>query len=327
MSLKQTTLVLLSLFTVLSACTVQKQTTNTGTIQNSDTVNSNEISDSADVSPLSPVFQQPAEVPTEVQEEPLPVKPQRAPAFNEIHYDLSKTSLTRVHSNQDVVQFVFDTAKEDLQLMFKDHDIAFPPKYLKANVYKRSYEFELWAGNTPETAVAIARFPICSMDFVPGPKLQQGDERTPEGRYHLTALGHSKNWWMWIDPFHIEDEGKVGSGHSYYYCTEYPNETDKQRSRSIGIRNPGNAICLHGNCASLGCVSLTNDIFTTVFALLYGHDEKKYGPIELNIFPFRLEDIQSLAEEAEKAASFNEQTQALGAEKIRVFWEQLFTEP
>lgn len=86
-----------------------------------------------------------------------------------------------------------------------------------------------------------------------GHKQQEGDQRTPEGRYSLD----SKN------------------AHSHYYKSihiSYPNLTDSARAKALGL-NPGGAIMIHGQKQgwawaelatqrldwTLGCIALTNE--------------------------------------------------------------------
>ena len=85
-----------------------------------------------------------------------------------------------------------------------------------------------------------------------GPKLKQGDERTPEGRY---VLDYKKEDSAFYKSIHIS----------------YPNEKDKQQAEEMGV-NPGGQIMIHGQKngfiwpASItqlfnwtdGCIALSN---------------------------------------------------------------------
>ena len=90
-----------------------------------------------------------------------------------------------------------------------------------------------------------------------------------------------------LSPDHIYDEGNVHKGPAFYACTDYPTSFDKQLSASIGVKTPGSAICLHGNCTSLGCVSMKNHDFIEIYYWLAKHDIAAYGAPRVHILPFR----------------------------------------
>ena len=74
-----------------------------------------------------------------------------------------------------------------------------------------------------------------------GHKRQQGDERTPEGKYILDYKNaHSK----FYKSIHIS----------------YPNKTDRERARKAHV-NPGGDIMIHGQKNGLGWLSLVSQRF------------------------------------------------------------------
>lgn len=60
-----------------------------------------------------------------------------------------------------------------------------------------------------------------------GPKLREGDERTPEGTYHLVSRGVS------------------GRFHRFMGLS-YPNDADLHRASQLGIDRPGRGVGIHG---------------------------------------------------------------------------------
>lgn len=164
------------------------------------------------------------------------------------------------------------------------------PNYISIRIYKKEAELEIWSGNNDkENLTLLAVYPICAMGFDPGTKLKQGDERTPEGSFSLDFYNSSKNWYMHINlsPDHIDDPGNVHNGPAFYACTDYPTDFDKQLSASMGINKPGSAICLHGNCTSVGCASVQNHDFIEIYYWIAKHDIETYGPPRVHILPFR----------------------------------------
>lgn len=65
-----------------------------------------------------------------------------------------------------------------------------------------------------------------------GHKLQEGDGRTPEGRYYIVAARHDSDYHLSL---------KIS----------YPNAEDRQRARQLGV-NPGGQIMIHGLDPAIG---------------------------------------------------------------------------
>jgi len=74
-----------------------------------------------------------------------------------------------------------------------------------------------------------------------GHKQQQGDERTPEGKY---ILDYKKEDSAFYKSIHIS----------------YPNETDKKRAKESGV-NPGGFIMIHGQKNGLSWLSFFTQRF------------------------------------------------------------------
>lgn len=72
----------------------------------------------------------------------------------------------------------------------------------------------------------VKSYPISLGDNPVGHKTKKGDERTPEGRYHLTYRNPQSRFYRSI---HID----------------YPNEDDKNRAKALGV-HPGGQIKIHG---------------------------------------------------------------------------------
>ena len=72
----------------------------------------------------------------------------------------------------------------------------------------------------------LRRYKIAMGDRPTGHKLQEGDQRTPEGRY---ILDYKKSDSAYYRAIHIS----------------YPNEEDRLRAEALGI-NPGGQIMIHG---------------------------------------------------------------------------------
>jgi len=74
-------------------------------------------------------------------------------------------------------------------------------------------------------SVALGREPV-------GPKIQQGDDRTPEGSY-------------------VIDGRNYNSAYHFALHLSYPNATDRSRAEALGV-DPGGDIMIHGLPNGLG---------------------------------------------------------------------------
>ncbi len=91
----------------------------------------------------------------------------------------------------------------------------------KVVVYKSQYKIFLYKGNN-----LIKSFYISLGKKPKGPKLYEGDQKTPEGIYTLDYIKERSNYYK---AFHIS----------------YPNSKDIERARKLGKR-PGGMIMVHG---------------------------------------------------------------------------------
>jgi murein L,D-transpeptidase YafK len=89
-------------------------------------------------------------------------------------------------------------------------------------VFKKEGELELWCSG------ARARTMPATFGADPvGPKEREGDEKTPEGTYTVSAKTKSER-------FHR------------FLALSYPNEEDRRRAKEKGIARPGGGIGIHG---------------------------------------------------------------------------------
>lgn len=200
--------------------------------------------------------------------------------------------------------------------------MTYPPTCCLLRVYKREGVAEIWAKTDDIDALALlAEVPVCAVDRQPGPKLRQGDGKTPEGFYTGSLGFWSRYWWMWIDLEAPETSGSVGRGDAVKICLDYPNALDRLRSQACGIHRPGSAICLHGNCVTAGCVSFTNLDFLPIFACAMHHDSARFGPLQVHLFPFRFDHVPPT--ERQEIAETYFHADIWAASRLNAFWRNL----
>jgi len=171
---------------------------------------------------------------------------------------------------------------EVLKKRFTDTGLAYPPKAIFLRAFKKEGSVELW-GSASEggSYTLVSTYTICTTSGTLGPKRQTGDGQVPEGFYELDQFNPQSSFFLSL---HIS----------------YPNASD----RILGShRDPGGNIYLHGDCASIGCIPITDDGIKEVYwaAVLARSSGEQHIP--LHIFPSRLTD----AEFKELAASHSSQ--------------------
>lgn len=194
---------------------------------------------------------------------PLPSAPEQQKSFRELQWNYPRVRTA--------------AAEKDhlLRQRFQEKGLPYPPHAILLRAFKKEAALELWATATEnQPYVLVHEYRICTSSGVLGPKRRFGDEQVPEGFYDLDWFNPQSNFFLSL---HIS----------------YPNASD----RILGShQNPGGDIFLHGDCASIGCIPITDDGIKEVYwlAVLVHSQGQQHLPIQ--IFPARLTEdgFQSL---------------------------------
>jgi murein L,D-transpeptidase YafK len=110
-------------------------------------------------------------------------------------------------------------------------------------------------------------YEICYFSGGLGTKTRSGDGKSPEGFYTI-------------------EPGQLNPASNYYLAINigYPNKLEKLKGYT------GDAIMIHGHCASIGCYAMTNPGIEEIYTLVYKAFESGQQKIRLDIFPFRMDD-------------------------------------
>lgn len=158
-----------------------------------------------------------------------------------------------------------------LQKVFDAKGLQYPPKALFMRVFKSEQIIELWAANEDNTPLTLVKsYDVCAMSGDLGPKRKQGDRQVPEGFYRITRFNPTSKYYLSM---------KIN----------YPNDADRILSP---YSNLGGDIYVHGECASLGCVSITDPIIKEVYWLAAQAQYAGTGELPIHIFPSRLSDFK-----------------------------------
>ena len=183
------------------------------------------------------------------------------------------------HKKKPRVKKAFELKADALKKHFREKGLSYPPRRLFIRIFKEEKEVELWVRGR-EWKLAKT-YPICSASGDLGPKRQQGDLQVPEGFYH-------------IDRFNAWSSYHLSLG------INYPNRSD----RILGKRGSlGGDIFIHGDCVSIGCVSITDDMIREVYVLAVLARSRGHRYIPVHIFPTRMtEEGMKRIEDPEHAA-------------------------
>lgn len=136
---------------------------------------------------------------------------------------------------------------------------------LYVRAFKTERELEVWAkAKGAEKYQWLKTYDFCHTSGTLGPKRIEGDGQIPEGFYHINHYNPSSQFLLSL---------KIN----------YPNASDRLLSDP---NRPGDDIYLHGGCATIGCIPITNAGIQELYLLTV--EAKKAGEnIPVHIFPAR----------------------------------------
>ncbi len=154
---------------------------------------------------------------------------------------------------------------EALKTMFADVGLKYPPEELYLRAFKEEKELEVWSGPRGKALKRVATYAICAASGELGPKREEGDLQVPEGFYEIKSFNPTSN-------FHLSME------------VSYPNAADRVHGTKGKL---GGLIYLHGNCASIGCIAITDGPVEQVYLMA---KDARVRKLPIHIFPRRLNE-------------------------------------
>ncbi len=106
---------------------------------------------------------------------------------------------------------------------------------------------------------------ICTYSGGLGPKYRQGDGKSPEGAYSVSASA--------MNP---------ASSYHLSFNLGYPNARD----RALGLT--GDYLMVHGDCVSIGCYAMTDAGIEEIWTLMQAAFENGQRDVPVHIFPFEM---------------------------------------
>lgn len=154
-----------------------------------------------------------------------------------------------------------------VQNTFKQKGQNFPPKEIYIRVFKHEQEIELWArAAETDTFLFIKNYPFCSSSGQLGPKRKQGDGQIPEGYYYINRFNPSSNFYLSLG-------------------LNYPNSSDRILGKKGSL---GGDIFIHGNCVTIGCIPITDDLIKELYLIAVYTKNKGQDKIPVHIFPIKM---------------------------------------
>ena len=98
-----------------------------------------------------------------------------------------------------------------------------------------------------------------------GPKRMEGDYQVPEGFYYINEFNPNSNYHLALG-------------------INYPNASDKILSDST---RPGNAIYIHGNCVSTGCIPISDEPIEELYIIATHVKASGQDFIPVHVFPVK----------------------------------------
>lgn len=143
------------------------------------------------------------------------------------------------------------------------------PFKLYIAAYKSEGKLEVWLQSGKDKRYQLFKnYTFCAHSGTLGPKVKEGDLQTPEGFYYIDVFNPTSSFYLSLG-------------------VDYPNSIDKLRS---GKEKPGGDIYIHGNCVTVGCIPLTDEMIKEVYVLAVEAKDAGQQQIPVSIFPFKMTD-------------------------------------
>lgn len=140
--------------------------------------------------------------------------------------------------------------------------------YLFLRAFKQEKKLEAWVSSSLDGPFSLfASYDVCAASGGLGPKIKQGDQQVPEGVYSIDRFNP-------VSSFHLS------------LSIDYPNNADLKRSKNV---NPGGDIFIHGACASIGCLAITDTYINELYLLAVLARSGGQSKIPVHVFPFRMD--------------------------------------
>ncbi len=178
----------------------------------------------------------------------------------------AQNSFTEFQKNSGKVAGIFNSMEDSVRKQFESKKLTWPPQSMYIRSFKYDRVLEVWVkGEAKEPYKLFKTYKICMQSGTMGPKRMEGDYQVPEGFYHINEFNPNSNYHLALG-------------------LNYPNASDKILSNEY---HPGNAIYIHGNCVSTGCIPITDVPIEELYIIATHVKTTGQDFIPVHIFPVK----------------------------------------
>jgi len=177
-----------------------------------------------------------------------------------------QTSFVEFQKSSVKLSGIFSGMEDSVIKQFEEKKLTWPPQAMYIRSFKYDRQLEVWVkGNAKEQFKLFKTYKICMQSGTMGPKRMEGDYQVPEGFYYINEFNPNSNYHLALG-------------------LNYPNASDKILSDSI---RPGNAIYIHGNCVSTGCIPISDEPIEELYIIASHVRSSGQDFIPVHVFPVK----------------------------------------
>lgn len=169
------------------------------------------------------------------------------------------------------VREAFEQKEAQLKQSFELANLSWPPQEIFIRSFKAELELEIWVKDKNEF-VLFKTYKVCKGSGNLGPKFKQGDKQVPEGIYYIDRFNPSSSYHLSLG-------------------INYPNAADLKRTNA---GDPGGDIFIHGSCATIGCLPMTDEIIKEIYVLTVLAKSSGQNNIPVHIYPYRFNMLNNI---------------------------------
>ncbi len=188
------------------------------------------------------------------------------PVFFTVTHITAQTSFVDFQKGSGRVAAAFSSMEDSVIKQFENKKLAWPPQEMYIRSFKYDRQLEVWVkANDKEPFKLFKTYKVCMQSGSMGPKRIEGDYQVPEGFYYINEFNPNSNYHLALG-------------------LNYPNASDKILSDSV---RPGNAIYIHGNCVSTGCIPISDLPMEEVYIIATHVKTRGQDFIPVHVFPVK----------------------------------------
>jgi len=178
----------------------------------------------------------------------------------------AQTSFVEFQKSSIKLSGIFTSMEDSVIKQFEDKKLTWPPQEMYIRSFKYDRQLEVWVKATAKEPFKLFKtYKICMQSGTMGPKRMQGDYQVPEGFYYINEFNPNSNYHLALG-------------------LNYPNASDRILSDSL---HPGNAIYIHGNCVSTGCIPISDEPIEELYIIASHVKSSGQDFIPVHVFPVK----------------------------------------